>query len=85
MQRAAERRVRLLKHIKDGVSRDWTPPTVSELADLEGVTRRQIAFDLEILEREGFIEQDTKHRPRIVRVKGYRVRVEVDPSAGGAL
>lgn len=80
MTAAAERRVRILKHIREGVERHWTPPTVTELAELEGVSRRQVAWDLDLLEREGMIEQDTEHRPRVIRVAGYRVRVEPVPA-----
>lgn len=75
MRRAAQRRSTILKLIREGVERDWAPPTATELAAQLGVSRRQASIDLEVLEGEGLIVQDTEHRPRLVKLTGYEVRV----------
>lgn len=81
MRRAAERRASILARMRQGLENDHAIPSVTELAEAEGVSRRQIAWDLDLLESEGLIEQDLTMRPRRVKLVGYRVRVEAEQGA----
>lgn len=58
IERAAKRRVEILRKIVESVNGRGYPPTVSELAEATGVTKRQIRTDLDALVAAGAIERD---------------------------
>lgn len=68
MDTAATRRREVLNRIRDDLATKGYPPSVGELADATGVTKRTIRVDLERLRRDGRIEVD----PGVAR--GIRLR-----------
>jgi len=63
LENAAQRREKIMLAVHVSVSDNGYPPTLRELADTLGVSRRQIAKDVNRLARDGLIT----HSPGLAR------------------